>query len=837
MRNRTPLLKDTVTLLVMIFLTALAAYRFHLKENFDRLADYLKGKNIEIHEILFILSVSMFFLLVFSIRRLLENKALAKELEFYNTRLEEKVDDRVSEIIELNKQIDFILGATKTGLDIIDADYNIVYINKEWEKIYGNPKGKKCYKYFMDRNTVCHDCGVKKALETKNTIVTEEVLAKEGNRPIQVTTIPFKNAKGEWLVAEVNVDMTEKKRLDVELGKYRNHLEELVRKGTEDIKNSELKFKALFSDARDGIVLVDKAGRRFDMSNPAFCSMLGYTEEEIKGMGIKDIHRKEDMPLVIKHFNLLTNGQRAEARDIPVKRKDGSIFYADIMGSSIAINGINYIMGAFRDVTERKNLDEALKQSKELRDLQVQRMPIGCIFWDHDFKVVQWNPAAESIFGFTAKDALGKHPYEFIVPAEIQPDIDDIWERLMSGDETASSINENLTKDGKKIICDWTNTPIGRSSGEILGVLSMVQDITDRVKYEEAIRASEENYRSIFELANDTILVRDIETYEIVDCNKKTKEMFGYSKEEMLGAGPGLLVSGEAGYQAKNLVEFYEKAARGEPQIFEFLVKDNIGRYFWIEANLRRAIIGGRYRLLAIIRDIDERKRISEMKENFMNTVSHELRTPLGAIKEGVSIVSDGAIGEINQKQKDILGIAKRNVDRLSRLINQVLDFQKLETRGMEFRFGDNDIADIIKDVHVSMLSLAAKKRLEFVLKLEEKLPRLKIDKDRIIEVLTNLVDNAIKYTDKGSISISCSYGDNFVQVSVTDTGKGIKEEDKDKIFQKFVQIERRPGGTGLGLVICKEIVEAHKGKIWVESEYGKGSVFSFILPITERRR
>jgi diguanylate cyclase (GGDEF)-like protein len=123
------------------------------------------------------------------------------------------------EVKRLNQQIEFILGATKTGLDIIDTEFNIRYIDPEWKKVYGNPEGKKCYEYFMDRKEVCPGCGIVKALSTKEITVTEEILVKEGNRPIQVTTIPFQDSNGEWLVAEINVDITERKKA-----------EELVRK-------------------------------------------------------------------------------------------------------------------------------------------------------------------------------------------------------------------------------------------------------------------------------------------------------------------------------------------------------------------------------------------------------------------------------------------------------------------------------------------------------------------------------------------------------------------------------------------------------------------------------
>lgn len=120
-------------------------------------------------------------------------------------------------ILTAEKCLEYILGVTNTGLDIIDSNFNIVYIDPEWAKIYGKTEGKKCYEYFMGRSKVCPGCGVKKALNTKKPAVTEEVLAKEKNRPIQVTTIPFQNKKGEWFVAEVNVDITKRKKMEKRL--------------------------------------------------------------------------------------------------------------------------------------------------------------------------------------------------------------------------------------------------------------------------------------------------------------------------------------------------------------------------------------------------------------------------------------------------------------------------------------------------------------------------------------------------------------------------------------------------------------------------------------------
>jgi len=247
---------------------------------------------------------------------------------------------------------------------------------------------------------------------------------------------------------------------------------------------------------------------------------------------------------------------------------------------------------------------------------------------------------------------------------------------------------------------------------------------------------------------------------------------------------------------------------------------------------------------LNILEDLTEAKTKLEealkIKSDFTSMVSHELRTPLAAIKEGIAIVADHTAGSLNEKQKDFLGIAQRNVDRLTRIIGEILDFQKLEAGKMVFNIEETDINHIVKEVEGAIDPLLKNKGLNLTLKLQDNLPLVSIDKDKIAQVLINLVDNAIKATEKGGITITTGLGDNFVSVQIKDTGCGIKEEDIPKLFQRFVQLEhgttRKPGGTGLGLNICKQVIDAHRGKIWVESNYGQGSTFQFILPVKERR-
>lgn len=229
-------------------------------------------------------------------------------------------------------------------------------------------------------------------------------------------------------------------------------------------------------------------------------------------------------------------------------------------------------------------------------------------------------------------------------------------------------------------------------------------------------------------------------------------------------------------------------------------------------------------------------QELDKLKTDFISTVSHELRTPLSITKEGISLVLDRIPGEINEKQERLLVTAKDNIDRLARIINSLLDISKIEAGKLELKRSLVNITDLIKLIVSSFEPKVNKKGLELKTTL---LPKAKseiyADADKIIQVLTNLVNNALKFTEEGFIEVSIEEKDNMLQCAVIDTGMGVSKDDLPKIFSKFQQFGRTEGGgdrgTGLGLSIARGLVEMHHGEIRVESELGKGSKFIFTLP------
>ena len=229
-------------------------------------------------------------------------------------------------------------------------------------------------------------------------------------------------------------------------------------------------------------------------------------------------------------------------------------------------------------------------------------------------------------------------------------------------------------------------------------------------------------------------------------------------------------------------------------------------------------------------------KAFSEIKSKFAAMVSHELRSPLAVIKVSLEIILDGMSGSVNDEQRHILEVAKKNIDRLGRLVNNVLDFQKIESKKMGYDFQENDLNELLTEVQRSMSVVSKKEGLEIKVELAEGLSKMKFDGDRLTQVLTNLVSNAINNTKRGCINLTAQKENDEVHIRVQDVGSGIPAEDIPRLFQPFEQVygnsAKKKGGAGLGLVIAKEIVLAHHGKIWVESDVGKGSTFHFTLPL-----
>jgi signal transduction histidine kinase len=225
-------------------------------------------------------------------------------------------------------------------------------------------------------------------------------------------------------------------------------------------------------------------------------------------------------------------------------------------------------------------------------------------------------------------------------------------------------------------------------------------------------------------------------------------------------------------------------------------------------------------------------KELDRMKSDFVANVVHELRTPLAIIKGNLENIDKGFAGEVQPKQKEMLGDVFRVVNRLSRLVNDLLDISKIESGKMELNKESLDIIALAEEIVKTFETLAGSKKISLVKEFPDKAVTVNADRDKLTQVFINLMANAVKFTDKGSVTVKIVDMQGEVEVEIQDTGPGIPRNQADKVFDKFVRVAaEKKEGTGLGLPIAKDIIVLHKGRIRVESEIGKGSKFIFILP------
>jgi PAS domain S-box-containing protein len=418
-----------------------------------------------------------------------------------------------------------------------------------------------------------------------------------------------------------------------------------------------------------------------------------------------------------------------------------------------------------------------------------------------------------------------------------------------------------LTEYSKKLASHDFSSAVDIKSDDEIGLLadtmkSMATDLHEVFdRYEQAINDAIVELQdtltyltAVIDNMADGLLVTDTDGV-ITHVNPALSYMFDLREAEMIGKncrdlfGPGL-------------AELVEKSRKFTDEVFT----TEIG----IAANgIGKAVATGIHKdtflsddkgigSVILVRDITSEKEVDRMKTDFISTVSHELRTPLTSVRGFTEIIKKKLEEEIfpsfpagdNKKIEkamrrvhDNLEVILSEGERLTALINDVLDISKLEAGKVEWKMEQILLSEIIDRARGATASLFEQKRIDFIRDIEDGLPEVTGDRDRLIQVVINLLSNAVKFTEKGSVTCRARKTDGEILVSIIDTGIGIAEADREKVFEKFRQagdtLTDKPTGTGLGLSICKQIVEYHGGKIWVESALGRGSAFSFTLPLT----
>lgn len=382
-----------------------------------------------------------------------------------------------------------------------------------------------------------------------------------------------------------------------------------------------------------------------------------------------------------------------------------------------------------------------------------------------------------------------------------------------------------------------------RSNNEIGTLARSFNKMAEKLnEYEKSsineLIAEKKRAEAIVENMRDAIIVLD-ENNNVMLLNNVASDLLGISQSDIIGKSIAAL--SESNNLLKNILSglsnFEVNNSENKNNYLRIVSKDK-EEYFLkdytnvLDAN--KKIIG----TIIMLKNVTGFKELDEIKSGFLATVSHELKTPLSAMNMSLRLMQDSRVGELNNEQKKLTGAMKEEVKRLLKMVNELLNLSKLESGGEVFRFQEVSVDELLDAAVTPMFMQFEQNKINFELKIEENLPNLKLDVNKIAWVIINLLNNAVRYTKKeGDIKLTVSRDNGFIKFSIKDNGVGIKPEYVDKIFQKFVQvnksnIESQYKGIGLGLAIAKEFIEAHKGKILVTSEYGKGSEFIFTLPV-----
>lgn len=501
----------------------------------------------------------------------------------------------------------------------------------------------------------------------------------------------------------------------------------------------------------------------------------------------------------------------------------------------------NYVNIYATDITNKKEAEDELKKSEEkYRNLVENTSDI--VYSINTKGIITYISSNVNRYGLNAEKIIGTNFAKIVYPKDVPKVTNDIIKTLTTGELFSTTFR---VKSGNKIYWfEEYGKPVRDASGKITSSQGVLRDVTSRVQAEEQLKASEEEFRNIFNSSTDGIAVVDTKG-TILKVNKQVLNIAGIEEKDIVGKN----------FMRLNFISQKSIIELGATFAKYLLNPSHIGGLIEAEAvnskgdkltiELRGSALYKNNKLtgvVVIVRDITERKKLLKIESeaklqkeletirtNFVMMITHELKQPLTPIAGYASLLKDTVTtsNEIGYLDRII-----NNTYRMRDMINKILTLLKLEMGTLSFKFEKNDLLSVIEEVLTEKKSMIELKKLKLIKKIKS--ISLKFDYDRIKDVLSNLIDNAIKFTDENdTIEIKNWYDSRNAYISVSDTGVGMKHDDISKLFTKFYQTEegRRAGGTGIGLAVSKNIIDSHKGKIEVKSEYKKGSEFIITLP------
>ena len=648
----------------------------------------------------------------------------------------------------------------------------------------------------------------------------------------------------------------------------------------EALKNSDARYRAVSQSANDAIISVDSQGCTIGW-NTAAERMFGYREKEVNGQpmtlflpdGYPGTHLA-DMARILIDGEKLYIGSSMEMKGL---RRDGSKFPLELSLSEWKIAAGQFYTGIIRDISERKQAEEAIKASeKKYRSLH-ESMIDGFIYVSMDGRILEFNEIYRNMLGYTANELIHLtyfditpekwHAFESeIVKNQILPrGYSDIYEK------------EYRRKDGSIFPVELHTVLIHDAHNQPVGMWAIVRDISERKRDEVALRLALDKYQTLFNAFPLGITISDRNGH-ILESNKEAESILGLSqveqKQRTIDASEWKIVRPDLtpmppeefasvrALKENHFIENFEMGILKSPTETTWLsvtavplpLEDGLLVIAYSDITQRKkadgALLEYRDHLEELVNERTnalnlakkQAEAANQAKSEFLAMMSHEIRTPMNGV---IGLAQLLLQTELTSKQRSYVGNLQSSSEILLATINDILDFSKIESGLLNIELTDFNLDEVLHRLSSTVSYNAQEKGLELVFNTAPNLPRLLVgDPSRLSQVLLNLVGNALKFTPQGQVIVKTSLRkQNSEQIlfefSVSDTGIGMTQEQITRLFRPFTQADsstsRKYGGSGLGLTISKRLVEMMGGEIWVESRLGQGSVFTFTLPLTRQ--
>ena len=535
---------------------------------------------------------------------------------------------------------------------------------------------------------------------------------------------------------------------------------------------------------------------------------------------------------------LALKGQKAHADDLEVRSQDGKA-YLEAWGAPILDeNGmVKFSLTSFIDVTHQKQITESLKEREEFFRNLFEEGPIGMTLSFSDGVFVNVNRAFSEMLGYPKNELVGRSHLDFTFPEDKAVDqnlTQKLFEKLLPRYQVEKRL---ITKRGEILWCKVSASVIRDLNDEPLFRLAIIENITDQKNSEMVLKESEEKFRTLTESANDAIISADSKGL-VIFFNPTAEKIFGYTHDEIFGQPISQLMT-EASWKANlNLIQSYLTSGKATipGRTFELRGKRKNGDEFPAEISYFSWKTSSGLFFTSIVRDITERRQVEEMKTDLVSVVSHQLKTPVAEINGYIENMLDGLSGELQPKQREYLEDMREIGLENYRLISDLLSLSKIERGVITVNLSPVSLQQIAEASIRDYEDIIRRKGLKLNLEIDEDEILVQADAEKTVETLRNIINNAIKCTDRGAITLKTRAEGPFGVIEVRDTGIGMSPETLKRLFTKerVMGTEASRAGAGLGLYIAKSFMELQNGSIDVVSKVGTGSAFSIKIPMVK---